>query len=119
MKRIALRPAWYALELVTKKISQFTNVEKISLGQGIWAYRFEAPAGPLWVLWYDDRLLYLPGETPPSMTVSLPFETPSALLTLTPTAIGQTQPETQILQTAGGTLTFDLGETPLFIQAAP
>ena len=53
------------------------------------------------------------------MTVSLPFESASALLILTPTAIGQTELETQTLQVAGGTLTFYLGATPVFIQAAP
>lgn len=114
-----LRPAWYALELVTEKISRFTTVEKLSLAEGIWTYRFETPSGPVWVLWYDDRLLYLPGETPLSVTVSLPFNGASALLTLTPTTISQAQLETQILQAAGGTLTFDLGATPVFIEAAP
>ncbi len=114
-----LRPAWYALALVTEKIGQFTSVQKLDLAPGVWAYRFETASGPLWVLWYDDRLLYLPGETPPSVTVSLPFEAASALLTFTPTIIGQTEPETQTLQAASGTLTFDLGATPVFVEEMP
>ncbi len=113
------RPAYYALGLVTEKIGQFTTVQQLDLGTGIWAYRFETPSGPLWVLWYDDRALYLPGETPSSVTVSLPFEAASALLTLPPTAIGQTESETQILQATGGILTLEVGATPVFIQAAP
>jgi hypothetical protein len=71
------------------------------------------------VLWIDDRLLHLPGEIQQSVTVSLPFEGASALLTITPTAIGQTELETQTLQATNGTLTFDLGAIPVFIQEAP
>jgi hypothetical protein len=114
-----LRPAWYALALVTKKIGQFTSLHQLDLGTGIWVYRFETPSGPLWVLWNDDRLLHLPGENLPPVTVSLPFEAASALLTITPTAFGQTEPETQTLQAASGTITFDLGAIPVFIQEAP
>lgn len=120
------RPVWYALKLVNEKISAFNSVEKLDpsslSGQvsaiGIWAYRFEMPTVPVWVLWYDDGNLYLPGQTPPSVIVQLPFEATSALLTRTPTAIGQTAPETQILEASGGILSFDLGATPVFIEAA-
>ncbi len=114
-----LRPAWYALSLVTEKIGQFTTVEKLDLGEGIWAYRFETPTGPVWVMWYDDYALYLPGETPPSVIVNLPFDFASALLTFTPTGIGQTEPERQTLQVSGGFLTFDLSATPVFIEVTP
>ncbi|MEW6094153.1 MAG: hypothetical protein AB1531_09335, partial [Chloroflexota bacterium] len=113
------RPVWYALSLVTDKIGQFTTVEKINLGEGIWAYRFETPSGPVWVLWYDDYALYLPGEIPPTLTVSLPFEAESARLTFTPTEIGQTSPDTQTLQSSSGSLTFDLDTTPVFIEVNP
>jgi hypothetical protein len=47
------------------------------------------------------------------------YDAASALLTWTPTEIGQTAPETQILEVSGGTLSFDLGATPVFIEAAP
>ncbi len=113
------RPAFYAIKLVNEEIKDFTSVEKLDLAAGVWAYRFETPSAPVWVLWYDDRILYLPGETPPSVTVSLPFEAASALLTFTPTTIGQTEPETQNLQASGGALTFDLGATPVFIEEMP
>jgi len=114
-----LRPAWYALTLIAEKIGQFTTVQQLNLGEDIWSYRFETPSAPIWVLWYDDRALYLPGETPPSVTVSLPFDAASALLTLIPTTIGQTTPETQTIHSIRGALTFKLGVTPVFIQAIP
>lgn len=113
------RPVYYALALVVEKIGQFYAVQKLDLGAGIWAYRFEIPSGPLWVLWYDDGNLYLPSETSPTVTVRLPFDATSALLTLTPTVVGQVDVETQTLQAAGGTLAFELGTTPVFVEAAP
>lgn len=114
-----LRPAWYALALVANKLGQFNTVETLSLGENIWAYRFETPSGPVWVAWFDDRLLYLPDETPPSVTVNLQIGAASAVVTFTPTVIGQPGPETQTLQTVDGTLTFDLGATPVFIEPLP
>jgi hypothetical protein len=113
------RPAWYALKLVNTKIGIFSSVAKLGLGAGIWVYRFETLAGLLWVLWYDDGNLYLPGQTPPSVTVQLPFAATSALLTWTPTAIGQMTLKTQTLTASGGKLTFELGDAPVFITTSP
>ena len=121
------RPAWYALQLVNAKIGAFTSVTKqdpsILSGQasvtGIWVYRFETSTGPVWVLWYDDGKLYLPGETPPSITVSLPFDAASALLTFTSIEIGRSGPETQTIQASGGLATFELGATPIFVEVSP
>jgi hypothetical protein len=56
---------------------------------------------------------------PPALTISMSFESASALLTTTPTEIGQTGPEIKTLSTIGGKLTFDLGATPVFIQEVP
>jgi hypothetical protein len=122
-----LRPAWYALALINAKIGQFTSVQQLDpaslSGQasekGIWAYRFETLNGPVWVLWYDDGKLYLPGEKSPSIPISLPFEAASARLTLTPIVIGLSVPEIQILSVKGGKLTFDLGAVPLYIEQLP
>jgi hypothetical protein len=69
-------------------------------------------------MWYDDYALYLPGETPPSVNVSVPFEA-AARLTFTPTEIGQTEPEIQLLQASNGSLTIDLGAIPIFIEVTP
>jgi hypothetical protein len=121
------RPAWYALKLLTEKIDGFTSVQqldpgKLSMqdkGSGIWAYKFETSKGPIWVIWYDDGALHLPGETPPKVTISMSFVSTTALLTITPTEIGQTGSETQTVPIIGGKLTFDLGSTPVYIEALP
>lgn len=122
-----LRPAWYALALVYEKIGQFSSIQQLDpaslsgqdAGKGIWAYRFETPPGPVWVLWYDDGDLYLPGETPPSVTVNLAFEAASVRLTVAPTKIGASGLEIQTLPANSGKITFDLGATPIYIEQLP
>ncbi len=121
------RPAWYALSLITEKIGNFTNVQQIDpaslteqgLRKDIWAYRFETQSGPVWVLWYDDGALHLPGEISPSITINLPFEAESALLTITPTVIGVSKPETQTIFNDAGIISIRLGATPIFVQETP
>ncbi len=121
------RPAWYALALVTGKIRDFSSVQQFDLaslpGQspatGIWAYRFETPTGSVFVLWYDDGALHLPGDKSPSLTINLPFDAPTALLTITPATSGISEPETQIIHSADGTITINVGATPVFIQKSP
>ncbi|MEW6718664.1 MAG: hypothetical protein AB1345_14330 [Chloroflexota bacterium] len=113
------RPAFYAIKLVNEKISGFTSVEKLELGSGIWAYRFAMPSGPCWVLWYDDGRLYFPGEIPPTIAIELAFEAANALITRTPTEIGVSNPDTQVLASSDGILSLLLDSTPIFVQVAP
>jgi hypothetical protein len=113
------RPAFYALKLTNQKITGFATVEKLDLGENIWAYLFNADSDPLWVLWYDTGTLYFPGETPPEITIELPFSSYAAQITLTPTQIGQEEPENYQLEASDGFLTITLGQTPLFIEVTP
>ena len=114
-----LRPAYAALDLVIEKIAGFSSVEKMDLGTGIWAYQFETPAGLVWVLWYDDGKLYLPGQTPPSTTIQLAFPAASARLTWTPTQTGQSLPESQILAATNGVIPLTIDATPIFVEVKP
>ena len=110
------RPAYYAFKWVNAKISAFYSVKKLDLGKNIWAYQFETPNGSVWVLWYDDEKLYLPGETPPSVDVTLPFNAGRAILTRTPSEMGKSEPETQVLDATQGGLSVSLDAVPVFIQ---
>ncbi|MGD1995755.1 MAG: hypothetical protein PVH62_03170 [Anaerolineae bacterium] len=110
------RPAFYALQLVIDKIGGFTAVEKLDLGAGVWAYRFERSTGPMWVLWYDDGQLHLPGNTPPTTSIDLPTGTRRVLVTRTPTTAAG--PETQILETDDTQLQITLDSTPIFAHAS-
>ena len=113
------RPAFFALKLVNEKLTGFTSLDKLDLGAGIWAYRFTLPSGPLWVLWLDDGVLYLPGQAPPAVTVEFEFEAPNALLTYTPVDIGAGDPETRLLASSNGVLSFLLDSSPVFVQVSP
>ena len=113
------RPVYYALQLVNEMIGGFTRVQELDQGEGIWAYEFETPDGPVWVLWYDDGRLHLPGQTPPSVEVQLPFSAAQALITRTPTETGTTEPEATVVDSADGALSIVLDAIPIFIQAAP
>ena len=115
----APRPGFYALQLVTASMRGFNSVQRLDLGSGVWAQRFAAPAGSLWVLWYDDGKLYLPGQTPPRRTVQLPFEGSRALVTRTPTEMGKGAPTALVVQAADGALSLVLDSTPLFVLVAP
>lgn len=112
------RPAFYALKLVMDTIASHTEVAKLDLGEDLWAYRFETPAGPVWVLWLDDGRLYLPGQTAPSRSVALEIDGQQAILTLTPTQVGETEPERFTLTATSGRVSFELGPAPVFIQIA-
>jgi hypothetical protein len=109
------RPAYYALKLTVAKIGEHTSVEKLSLGQDVWAYRFETPGGSVWVAWYDDGELTLPGETPPSVEIGLEIGSTDALVTRTPSTRQEAESET--VQAAGGILDLRLDPAPLFIES--
>jgi len=121
------RPVYYALKLVNGKLGGFSSVSKLSsadlpgqvLDHDLWAYRFETQAGPVWVFWYDDGKLYLPGEKSPSVTIKLSFSAASARLTHTPTLANENEPRMEVLDASSGSLSFEVGATPIFIQAIP
>ena len=110
------RPGFLALQMSVSKIGSYTAVAKLDLGAGVWAYRFDTSGGPVWVLWYDDGGLYLPGRTPPSKAVALPFDASRALVTATPTASGTARPATETVcclgRLAAADADFDSGIRP-------
>jgi hypothetical protein len=110
------RPVYFALELAIEKIGNFTSVQRLELGTGIWAYQFQTPSGTMWVLWFDDGKLYLPDQIEPIVSVTIPVATLKILLTMTPTIQEQTIPQTQFLNAVDGKVTFDLGLTPVFLE---
>lgn len=109
-----LRPAFYALQLVIEKIGHFTSVSRVDLGAGVWAYQFATLSGAVWVLWYDDGQLTLPGEQVSNQTVHLNFPTDNALLIWTPTQFGQSDLESQKMASLDGYLELTFNFSPTF-----
>jgi hypothetical protein len=113
------RPGWYALRLVEEQLGGYSSVARLELGADVWAYRFQTPGGPTWVLWRDDGRLHLPGDAAPTATVRLPFDGHAALVTITPTQAGDGDPSTVTVQAGDGAVTIDLGAVPVYLEAAP
>jgi hypothetical protein len=113
------RPAFYALQLVMETVSEYSSIEKLELGEHVWAYRYETMNGPVWVLWLDDGELYLPGQARPGVSITLEISADQAALTLTPTVIGEVEPERFIIDAVDGEISFELGLTPVFIRTSP
>jgi hypothetical protein len=110
------RPAYYALQLVNEKTGGYTSVEKLDLGENIWAYRFEKSSGPVWVLWYDDGALYLPGQTLPMVEVNLPIGAENAIVIKTPAETGNPDAPQQNVTAVNGIVTLQLDATPVFVE---
>lgn len=113
------RPAFYALALVNSLLTDMIAITPLSLGEGVWAYQFTTSAEPVWVLWYDDGQLHLPGEPLPAIEVTWNIAAANVRLTFTPTEPGQTTPSTTTVPTQNGQLTLNLGPTPIFVQPIP
>jgi hypothetical protein len=111
-----LRPAYHALALAIEKTEGFTSVKRLALGEGVWAYRYERPKGPAWVLWYDDGALHLPDDPPPTCTVELPVDAAQARVTWTPTEVGEESRRSEKIAASGGTLSVAIDATPVFVE---
>lgn len=62
------------LDTVARKLGSFYAMEKLALGQGVYAYTFDLVGiggAEVTVLWHGDGHHYLPGETPPTRSVAL------------------------------------------------
>ncbi|GAB4158951.1 MAG: hypothetical protein Fur0021_29360 [Candidatus Promineifilaceae bacterium] len=111
------RPAFYALALTVEMLEGFTGVTPLDLGAGVWAFRFERPQGPAWVLWYDVGGLTFPEAPAVTTAVALPFAADQAVITQTPT-VGKTAGQ-QVAASSGGMLTVMVDHTPVFVTEAP
>jgi len=113
------RPAYYALGLTLCNIGNFTSVTQLHMDSSVWAYRFETPTGLIWVLWYDDGQLHLPGQASPSAVMQLPFPADKSKLTFTPTLFGSSDLETREISAPAGILELTLTSVPVFITVLP
>ncbi len=113
-------PAFYTYQLAIRKLDGYTAVERMDLGDDVYAYRFVVGGAPVYVLWREPGRLYFPDEAEPGPApVSMPFDAPQARVTHVITEVGQTEPQTETIHAQGGVLTLTLGASPVFVEARP
>ncbi|MDH7503159.1 MAG: hypothetical protein QHJ82_10695 [Verrucomicrobiota bacterium] len=110
------RPAYHALAMVARKLGGFNAAEKLTLGQGLYAYTFNVRGAEVTVLWYDDGRRYLPGETPPTRSVTISVPPQPYRLTLIPTDQNMSSTPARRLLPINGKLTISVGVTPVFLE---
>ncbi len=108
------RAAFYALQVVMGEIAGYTAVQRLELSADVWAYRFERAGGPLWVVWYDNGDLHLPGDSPPSVAVDLDVGGERARFARTPTVAQPARWEA--VEANGGVLQLTVDATHLFVE---
>ena len=113
-------PVFYAYQLAIRKLAGYTTVERLNLGEGVYAYRFAVRGKPVYVLWREAGRLYFPDEAEPApVSVRVPLDASRALVTHVITDIGQAEPKTERLAVQGDGLSLLLGSTPVFVEAEP
>jgi hypothetical protein len=108
------RPAYHALALFISQVGDYTAVADCGeLPQGVWCYRFTTEAGFVWVLWYDDGGMTFPGETRPSVNLTLnDLNGPVLIL---PAPRSAEAPAGEKRDPENGSLTLSLDSVALFI----
>ena len=115
----AQRPAFHTYKLAIAKLDGYTDVERLDLAPGSYAYRFLVRGRPVYVLWRDPGRLYFPDEEPPApVPVRLPFPAAQATVTHLITGIGQSTPRTEVVAASAGHLTVTVGPVPIFVETA-
>jgi len=116
----APRPAYYALALLSTKLSGFTEVARIRSTPGIYCYKFKLGTRTVVVEWYDDGRRYLPGDSTPVVSHMLALPGTTFRLTETPTRRGATGPDSHIVRAddGPGNLRVRVGAIPIFIEPA-
>jgi len=108
------RPAYHALMLVAQKIANFSSVQRVDAGEGVYAYRFLVEERPVYVAWHDDGRRYLPGDREPLKEVAIVLPQAEYLMREIPT--GKDAGATQTVVPDGGRLKLTLGLTPVLLE---
>jgi hypothetical protein len=112
------RPAYHALSLLARKLADFTAVEALQIGPGVYACQFTVRSKAIHVLWYDDGRRYLPGDGEPTATVKVRVPPRPHKLIDTPAERGVPTPRPSTISPVQGVLTIEIGSLPVFIEAA-
>lgn len=96
---LQIKPAYSTFKLTVQKLEGFSSVEKLSLRQDIYAFKFIKANKPVYVLWSENN-----------KAVKLPFKSGAKITDI----YGQ---ET-LAKTENGQLNLDLTTTPIFVESS-
>ncbi len=117
----ALRPAYRNLALLAEKIGDgdFSIRSPVGGLEGVRGYRFERIGYALYVLWWEDGVLELPGEQEAPSTYSLPLQCAedeaTVTLAVTDPAAPPPSPE-QVPLENDCSLSLELTSVPVFVE---
>lgn len=89
------RPAAESFRISAEKLNGTTGSERLDLGEGIWAYRFEKPTGDVYAIWSTA-----------STRVSLPIDAATVIVTTITGETSEADPKA-----------LDVGVSPIFVEA--
>ncbi len=112
----APRPAYYALNLTIEKLNGATSVEKLNLGGNVVAYKFIVRGNTVRVAWNEPGRLYFPDEAEATVSVNLPSDATTVLITHVITKSGVTTPQVETIQVVNGNIAVALDSTPVFME---
>ncbi len=105
-------PGFYALQQTQTKLKQYDSIQRVTTSDDrVRIYEVKNGATTSWIAWFEPGKIYLPGETVPTMTVSLPSVTGTVNIESLITKVGQTSPD----KTTGDATKLTLTPTPVFV----
>ncbi len=115
------RPAFWTIKLLVNTLGTYRGYERLSLGPGIYAYRFTAPtdasaARSTIVAWYDDGKGHLPDDPPPMKRVSIPTAAHQVLRASIITRIGRRDASWETQSVANAHIPITLTSTPVLLR---
>ena len=113
----APRASYRNMALVADRIGDgiFGSIAKLSLGNGVWAYRFEDGSGTWYCLWHEDDVLQLIGQVEASVPVTVPLPAGTAQVEIFVAATTPSPPTGTLVPVMGNQITLALDSVPVFV----
>jgi hypothetical protein len=115
------RPVFHTLRWFIANLGNFDDVERLTVAAAepaaidIYAYQVTVEDRPVYVLWAEDHVGQVMGESKSTVPVVLPASSPTITVTHIITQAGQPEPIVEYLE-ADGQITLTVGESPIFVQ---
>ena len=116
------RPVFHTLRWFIANLGGFESVERLELAPTgpenveLYAYQVSAENRLVYVLWTEDGIGQVMGETKPTVNVTLPVISSSITVTHVITQAGQTEPTIETIAAIDDQITLTVGESPIFIE---